>query len=223
MLLLHHLLLLSGVASGALFLIGDVVSGMRLHGDDGGNYSFISNTISELLIPTDPSRSIAVFCMVLSDLCGMAFGFGGIRHLPVQQHHIKSYRPDRRSTTAISGTLLGIAGTCNLFSAALFPQDERGGGKATLAGILHILLLLVTVLASLTAMLLMQGTFSRAFQIYTMASILGMCLGVVATPTFASRNMLGMAERFSAYSFCLWQAVTAVVMLKSRCKRGELR
>ena len=148
MLSLHHLLLLTGVASGALFLIGDVVSGLRLDGaassaDGESDYSFLSNTISELLMPTSPSRPVALFFMVLSDLCGMIFGFVGIRCLVSVRHRVEDphycYSSGGRRSIEISGTLLGIAATCNLLSAAIFPQDERGG-TSTLAGMLHILL-----------------------------------------------------------------------------------
>ena len=216
-----------GIAASLVFALTDMVSGVIAAMTS--SYSFTYNSISELLVPSAPpvARSVGLIGMATSDLLGMIFGFGGVLQSACKVGVTKR-RFDTKQTTRPffdlsflgqlcvyqGGFLLGVAATCNLLSATLFPQDLRDSSEITFSGQMHLILLGVTVVSSLVAMWDLGRTIPQSrFGHFTILSVCAMVAGAILAPYFESQGCLGVAERFSAYSFIIWQGVLAWALL----------
>lgn len=146
------------------------------------------------------ARTVGLTLMSASDILGMIFGFCGIFQASSRVVELastgrsdQSKRDSRRSTKydrssadeKISfeqrfqirlgmyrgGGLFGLASFCNLVSALIFPQDVRGQ-VSTFAGRMHLILVAVSVLLSLTAMYFLAGAIrSHSFQQLTILMV----------------------------------------------------
>jgi hypothetical protein len=191
-----------GVAGSLAFLIADVASGTLAAKSSekcssSSSYSFTYNSISKLLLLSAPtaSRLVGASVMALSDLLGMAFGFGGVvacasrvaSVLVASKHHAVATSAYPIELSLIQrrvyqgGFFLGLAATCNLLSATMFPQDLRGAPFITTrSGTLHLILVAVAILSSLLAIWDLSRTIpSSAFQRFTIGTVLAMVSGAV--------------------------------------------
>lgn len=238
--------LLCGPAASFAFLLADAIAGSLInHTDNDELYSFCENSISELLMPSTPlvPRRVGVTLMVTSNILGMIFAFlavvpntalmeeatgtlklsllrqSGDREskMPTKQRHRNQLK--RRSVFKIryAGMSLGYAAICNLISCSVFPQDPRESESLTWSGILHLLLVALSVIFSLYSMVSiavkLPSSFT-SFRRFTVCTVLSMLIGVVATPMLVERHELGISERWSAYSFLFWRALLGIALLE---------
>jgi Protein of unknown function (DUF998) len=215
--LVLRLALWAGPAASVAFLAADV-AGSHLATRESG-YSKVSDTISELLIPSvGPEKlmscTVATATMIVADFLALAFGAGVVASA---RHNRKvSTMPLRRVGVAhIIGAL------ANLASASAFPQDVRGA-PVTIAGQLHLALVGIAVVTGLVSMLsslqVRSEGFGRRFRVVTVATLFVMVAGGVFAPfaeSYGRKGVLGVAERVSAFAFQGWQVALATLLLRT--------
>jgi hypothetical protein len=173
-------------------------------------YSFRDQTISELGAIEAPSR--ALFSILLLVVYGLMLAFGT---------RIWKGAGRNRRIRAVGGLLaaLGImALTVGQFAAMHLRGTEQG-----LAGALHLVEGVTSMLIVFTAMGIAATAFGRRFRVYTIATIvLALCFGVwsvleapqieqgLATP------WIGLKERIFWYAYQSWFIVLAVTLLRRR-------
>jgi len=187
-----------GIASPLIYIIHDIVGGLTTP-----NFSFISNTISDLT--NSASRAnypIGVFLLVASAITGLCFGIGIVRCFSFGQ----------RPKIFIVGALLATTGILNIFTALAFAQDPIGAGL-TFAGIMHITIVAICAVITIGVLLLVLGASSnktktdgRIFRFYTQFVLGCMVTGAILSVLVATSDIpvLGFVERFTIYSYQIW-------------------
>jgi hypothetical protein len=204
-------LLVCGVVSSVLFVVTDVLGGMRYEG-----YRFTSQAVSELMALGAPSEAFVDPLFIGYDLLIVAFAVGLLLE-----------RGPRRRIVRTTGLLLMGYGAIGLTGPTLFEMHQRGAGEPG-SDTPHVIVTGVIVMLTLAAIGFGAFAFGKRFRIYSFATIATMiALGVASVPygvRIAAGEPtpgFGIIERINIYASLLWIAALAVAVMAAR-RRGAL-
>lgn len=209
----QKVLLFCGILASLIYVGTDILAAMRWEG-----YSYIDQTVSELRAIGAPTRPFLVSVLIVYSLLETAFGLG-----------VRKAAGTKRALRIMGALLIGL-GVLDLV-APLFPMHLRGAG-ATLTDTIHKALTVVTVLMFLALIGLGATVGGTWFRFYSIGTIVLLVVFGFLTGTKASlieaglpTPWVGVTERINIYSYMLWMATLAVVLLRSRVSRdgGSLR
>jgi hypothetical protein len=169
-------------------------------------YSHISDTVSELLSPGAPNKSLLIVFQIAHALLGSLFGIGVLRFVRESEHNALIGRIGAGMIIAVGVATVGTA---------IFPQDASGA-PPTFAGKLHGVLVFgvlvpFTILSTLLiGIWLRQANVFPWFRTYSFvtigASILlsGLAGATLDTP------VMGLTERLAVLAGFQWTFVLAL-------------
>ena len=194
----------AGFAAGIIYLLGDIIGGLITP-----NYNYVKNAVSELIQAGAENRLILSLFLFLHAVMIILFSIGIISQHPYRQS----------KSIFIGGILLLIVGISHALSSSIFPQDPVGA-ESTTTGVLHLVLVGITVLAIFAIMPLLGYGFSQLygwkyFLIFTLILLSIIIISGVSTPIFIGREIevMGLTERITAYTFYLWMFVLAYLLI----------
>ncbi len=200
---IRTLLLLAGIMAVAVYVVGDLVTGLLYDG-----YSFRDQAISELSAYGSPVRPTAVTWIAFHGVLGIAFSVG-----------VWLSASGSKALRWTAGFLL-VAGVITLPLHPFFPMSSRGietGFNDTMHLVLTMtfgLLIFAAVAASAVALRGWFRFYAGASLVVMIASIVltGPLMGAISTnqPT----PLLGAFERVNAYTTFAWMVVLASVLLR---------
>ena len=208
-------LLACGIASSAVYVLTDILGGLRYPG-----YSFFSQAISELGARGAPSAGFVDPLFAFYNLLALLFGVGILVEAA-------RYRRGLR----VTGAMLFGYGAIGILAPLVLGADflkmsQRGAGTIS-DDLPHIILTGVLVLSILLAIgfgAFALGTRFRAYSLATLAAIIA--LSALTVP-YAARVAAGQptpgfgaVERLDVYSLLAWIAVLAIALLR-RLSHGE--
>ena len=213
---LARVLLICGILSSLLWVAGDIVASLSYPG-----YSYVDYSVSELSAIGAPTRAWLPLLGLVTVLLELAFAVGvwftasGKRGL-----HIAA------ALLFVQATMNVVLGLVNLVTpfAVMHTRDEiaaSGGQMAT--DTLHLVYAAVTVVLILSMIGFAAGAFGRAWRWYSIVTIVaalafGAWAGTYAPAVGANLPTpgLGLIERVNVYSFYLWEALLAVMLLRKQ-------
>jgi hypothetical protein len=175
-------------------------------------YSHISESVSELLSPGAPNKSLLIIFQITHALLGSIFGIGILQFVRGSKHN---------SMIGRIGAGMIIAAGLATIASAIFPQDASGT-PSTFAGVLHGILIFgvlipFTILSTLLiGIWLKQADIFPWFKTYSFitigASILlaGFAGATLGTP------IMGLTERLGVLAGFQWTFVLALKLLTER-------
>jgi hypothetical protein len=200
-------LLGSGIAASALYVVTDVIASQRYPG-----YSYTDNTFSELAAQGAPTRPLVLGTIILGIPLFAAFA-GGVW---------RSVGPNRIAGVA-AVMLLGYEAS-GAAAQLFFPMKTRGAsvaGEGTLRNALHPPMTMVSVIFLLLAVVFASKLLGTRFRYYSYATIaILLVFGVLSglQGGRAEANLptpwIGLEQRINAYVFMLWIAVLAIGLLR---------
>jgi Protein of unknown function (DUF998) len=187
--------LLAGVSSSLVYVGTDVLGGVRWK-----DYSFRSQSISELSAIGAPSSSLVLPCFIGYDLLQIAFARGVWT---------------RRSDLRVTAGLLGAVGVLGF--AAPFARMHVRGAKASATDTMHIALTSAMSVCITLAVAFGAKAGGSRFRIYSIGTVLTFLLFGILTSTDGPRlatqqptPWMGVTERITVYSYLLWVVALAV-------------
>jgi hypothetical membrane protein len=203
--LVQPMLLWSGIISSLLYVVTDVLGGLRYDG-----YSFTSQAISELMAVGAPSETFVDPLFILYGVLAAAFGIGVVQE------------ETRQRRLRIAGVLLTAYAIIGLTGPLFFEMSPRGAGGAG-SDSAHIVLTAVLVLLLLLAVGVGATALGRQFRAYSWATLLTVIVFGAVSASFGARLAagqttpgFGIIERVHVYAFLLWVAVFAIALLRRR-------
>jgi hypothetical membrane protein len=201
---LRTLLLACGIVSSLLYVVTDVLGGLRYPG-----YSFTSQAISELMADGAPSEAFVDPLFIAYGVLALAFGVGVLRE-----------GMGRSRALRIAGAMLIAYAVAGFTGPTLFEMQQRGFADFG-SDTPHIVLTGVLVLLTLLAIASGAFALGRRFRRYSIATLATLIvLGALSAP-FGARLAagqptpgFGIIERILIYSSELWIAVLAVALLR---------
>jgi uncharacterized protein DUF998 len=201
-------LLVCGIASSVAYIAADVLGALHWEG-----YRYTAQAISELSAIGAPSRRLVAplfFCYtVLALLFGLAVW----------------HRAGGTGRLRVAGGALIAIGLLDLL-APFFPMHLRGS-EITWTDTMHKILTGVTVVLIVLAIGFAATAFGKRFRLYSTATILILLGFGTMAAGYAPRieaglptPWLGVLERICVFSYLLWQAALAVLLLSSRPVRA---
>ncbi len=194
----------AGMAAGIFYLVGDIVGGMITQ-----DYSYRANAVSELVQSGAENRAFLSTFLFAHAVCIVLFSAGVLANHTYQENRF----------VLIAGIGLLVVGLCHALSSSIFPQDPVGA-EATFPGIMHLVLVGVTVVVLFIVLPLMaQGLFAdrgwRTFRTFSFVCLPVMIMGGVLTPVVIGRGieLMGVMERIVAYTFYVWLFVLAYLLV----------
>jgi len=173
-------------------------------------YSQIANSVSELLSPGSPNKSLLDIINLTFASFYTLFGIGVLRFVIASEHNILVGR--------IGAGLIIAVGLASIGSA-IFPQDATGA-PATLPGILHLVFVFAFQIPGAILSTLLIGIWANrtgsitGFATYSFISAGVIVLsGVLAGPTMGTKVM-GLVERFSALAVHQWVFMLALALFR---------
>jgi hypothetical protein len=171
-------------------------------------YSHISDTVSELLSPGAPNKSLLIVFQISHALLGILFGLGVLQFVRASE---------RATPIGIIGAGMIIAVGVGTVATAVFPQDPFGA-PLTFPGKMHnILVFAVLVPFTLLSTLLIGIWLKQAgifpwFRTYSFITIgASILLAGLAGATLGSRVM-GLTERLAVLAGFQWTFVLALML-----------
>lgn len=199
------LLYYAGFGAGIIFLLGDLVGGFITP-----NYSYIKNAVSELIQSGAENRVFLSSFLFLHALMIILFSIGILAQHPYKQS----------KSIFIGGILLLAVGICHALSSSIFPQDPVGA-ESTFAGVMHLILVGITILSIFIILPLLGLGFYRLygwnkFVIFTFLCLAVIIIAGVSTPIVINKGIgvMGITERITGYTFYVWMSVLAYLLIK---------
>jgi hypothetical membrane protein len=190
----------AGLGAGIMYLMGDLVGGLITP-----NYNYIKNAVSELIQSGAEHRVFLSSFLFLHALLIMLFSIGLLAEHPYEQS----------KSIFIGGILLLAVGTSHALSSSIFPQDPVGA-EATFPGVMHLILVGITVVAIFILMPLLGVGLDRLygwqdFMIFTFLCLAVIVISGVSSPIVISKGIevMGLTERITGYTFYVWMFVLA--------------
>ncbi|HAM49589.1 MAG TPA: DUF998 domain-containing protein [Nitrospiraceae bacterium] len=208
--MVRKILLICGIQASLLYVGTDILACTLYAG-----YSFIDQAVSELFAIGAPTSHLVVPLFTLSSLSLLAFGFG-----------IWLSCDGNRALRVMALMIIGNA-INSLVLWNFFPMHMRGVA-ATFTDAMHgILAINPFVILSIG---LGIAVFKNWFRLYSIGTIVIVLVPAILAFSNVSRLLadqstpwLGLTERFSQYGNQLWQAVLAIVLLRSEQPSRESR
>jgi hypothetical protein len=173
-------------------------------------YSHISDSVSELLSPGAPNKSLLDIFNITFALLYTLFGIGVLQFVIGTEHNALIGR--------IGAGLIIAVGVASIGSA-IFPQDATGT-PATLPGILHVIFVFgIQIPGAILSTLLIgiwlnRTVFFPGFATYSFISVGAIVLsGVLAGPSMGT-PIMGLVERISALAVHQWIFVFAWTLFR---------
>ena len=209
----RKILLICGVVSSVLYVVGDVLGTLRYPG-----YSYADQTFSELTAQGSPVRPLIVALNGVPYTALVAAFAGGVW---------TSAEP-KRAGRITGAMLIGYAVT-GMVTGLFFPMKPRealAAGEATLRNTMHPPGTIVMSLFTVLAMGLGAKLLGRRFRYYSYATIATLIVFGVLTSLQAGRMAanrptpwMGIEERINIYATMLWVAVLAIGLLRGQQSR----
>ncbi len=206
--MVRKFLLVCGILSSLLYVGTDILAVMHYEG-----YSSTSQTVSELIAISAPTRPLVVPLFLTYSILVIAFGAG------VWQSAGEKCTLRFAAIGLVGKEVLGLVAT--LF----FPIHLRGV-EGTLTDPLHGALTFLGVLFMLLAIWYGATSFGKGFRLYSIGTFLLLVVfGVLAgsdQPRLAENlptPWMGVWERISIFSYMLWVVVLAIALLRVRGER----
>src|SRR5829696_3929661 len=208
----RKILLICGVVSSVLYIVGDVLGTLRYPG-----YSYADQTFSELTAQGSPVRPL----MMLSGnpYTALVAAFAG---------GVWTSAEPKRAGRVTGAMLLGYAVT-GMVTGVFFPMKPRealAAGEATLRNAMHPPGTIVSSLFVVLAMGFGATILGRRFRYYSYATIatlivFGVLASLQAGRMAANRPTpwMGIEERINIYATMLWVAVLATGLLRGQQSR----
>ena len=199
----NEILYYAGFGVGIFYLLGDIVGGVITP-----NYNYIKNAVSELIQSGAENRVVLSLFLFVHALMIILFSAGIL------------INPSKQSTLVfIGGILLLVVGISHALSSSIFPMDPVGA-QNTLPGVVHLVLVGITVVAILILMPVLGLGFYQLYGWYSFLVFTLLCLGVIAisgvsSPVVIARGIevMGLTERITAYTFYLWLFILSYLLI----------
>jgi hypothetical protein len=218
---LSWILLICGVLSALLWVAGDIAASLSYPG-----YSYVDYSVSELSAIGAPTRSWLAPMGLVTVLLELAFAVGIWLAAPSQRG--LRIAAILLFVHAAMNVAIGLVNLVTPF-AAMHTREEivaSGGGTAT--DTLHLVYAAVTVVLILSTIGFAARAFGRGWRWYSIATIVAaLAFGAWAAtyaPAVAANQAtpgLGLIERVNVYSFYLWEALLAVMLLRARATAAQ--
>jgi len=176
-------------------------------------YSHVKDTISELYSPGSPNKSLLNKLVFFYALFTTLFGIG-----------VWQFVADSGASSAlgiVAGVLMALIGILNFITGFVFLQDPMGK-PMTFSGMMHIALVGIMALLSLTVPLLfglwlVDKDLLSGFGEYSIFSAFAILVSGLATLviTKLEKPLLGLIERVTIGVFIQWTVVIAIKLLLS--------
>lgn len=196
----QKILFICGMLAPFIYIIMYILGG-ALRSD----YSHIANSVSELLSPGAPNKSLLDILNVTFAFLYILFGIGVLQFVIGGEHSALVGRIGAGMIIAVGVASIG---------SAIFPQDASGT-PTTLHGTLHLIFVFgVQIPGAILSTLLLGFWFKQAnifpgFATYSFISVGAIVLsGILAGPTMGTPYM-GLVERISALAVHQWIFVLA--------------
>ena len=200
----------SGMAAGIFYMIGDILGGLITP-----NYNYINNAVSEFIQSGAENRALLSPFLFLHALMIVLFS------IAIMVHH--SYK--NLKSIYIGGILLLILGLCHALSSTLFPMDPAGT-EMTFPGVIHLILVGISVVAIFLLMPLIGNGLHRlyqwkSFRVFTFVCLAVIIISGVSSPVVIVKNIqiMGLTERITGYAFYLWLFVLAYRLIRKLPKQ----
>lgn len=204
-----NIFFLSGLAGALLYLLADIIGHLIEPG-----FIFISNPVSELSETGADHRLLFGVILVSSSIMGVVFGIT----------ILSKYKFKENKLIFIGGSLLGVMSLCTTLTATIFPMDPVGS-DATIPGIMHLVLVGISVLMIFPAVILLGIGIKRKYGLTWFRNYSLITLGILiisgGSSPFIVNNMehlMGLAERINVYTFYLWIVIMADNLFKENLK-----
>ena len=194
-------LLAGAIVGGAVYGLGDLVSGLLYEG-----YSFRDQAISELTAFGSPVRPLMLTVMIVHSLPLLAFAVG-------------IWRVSNRKSLRGVGAALIAASVVGLPIHTIWAMSSRWM-ETGFNDTMHISLAIVWSLLIFVAVVLSVVAYKGWFRLYAIATLL-ILVGFGAAASMAIQGIdqnltpwAGAFERVNAYSYFAWLAVLAVTVIR---------
>ena len=189
-----------GIAAPFVYLLLAVIGGLL-----AADYSHIKNSVSELLVADAPNRTLLGSINIVYGLLLCLYPIG--LHQAINQGK-------GSKVGLICLITVGIVTILSVF----FPQDP-GGPAVTLAGTVHIVLVVLMVLFSLVAYLVYWRKLKTDSQWagYDKYTLITFCVAIafgVISAAFAESSYIGLLERLSAGVILQWTFILSLKVLR---------
>jgi hypothetical protein len=195
----------AGFAAGLFYLLGDLLGGFITPA-----YNYIGNAVSELVQAGAENRRLLSVFFFMHAIMIVLFSIGILDQHPFTLS----------SLIFIGGILLLVVGISHGLSSTIFPMDPVGS-ESTFPGVMHLVLVAVTVVSIFILMPLLGVGFSRLygwnyFATFSFTSLVIIVLSGVASPIVIARGItvMGLTERITGYTFYFWMAVLAYLLIR---------
>jgi hypothetical protein len=197
-------LALCGLIAPPLLIFMTILGGAMRPG-----YSYIADTMSELLSPGSPNRLLLVVLFTTYALLMALFGIGIL--LFVRRSARSAWIGSLGAWTFVA------AGIVNLATATVFPQDPWGSAP-TLAGEMHMSLSGVIGVLQLFSMVNLGIWFgfngkSTRLAVYSLGTAGAVVLSTAFFIAMVGTPLMGLAERIPILIGLLWTFVLALWMV----------
>ena len=172
-------------------------------------YNHISDSVSELLSPGAPNRSLITIIDLIYGLLHILFGIGVLQFIRGGEYN---------TTIANIGAWFIIGAGVAIVGTAIFPQDAMGT-PATIPGKIHLILVFGALLPfSFLSTLLIGIWVHRAgifpgFAVYTFISVGAIVLIGGLGGAMTGTPYMGLGERISAIVIHQWLFIFALKLL----------
>jgi hypothetical protein len=197
----------AGVFAGVLYLLGDMVGGLVTP-----NYNYVRNAVSELIQSGAENRTLLSSFLFLHAIMIVLFSVGLLVH-----HQFGQSR-----SIYIGGILLLAVGISHMLSSSIFPMDPVGA-KSSLPGVMHLILVGITVISIFILMPLLAIGMSRLYEWRLFLAFTFVFLGIIvisgiASPIVIGRGIevMGLTERITGYTFYVWMFVLAFLLIREQ-------
>lgn len=199
----RNTLLICGIVAALCYVTTDIVGAVLYSG-----YSFADQAVSELFAIGAPTSRIVVPLFCLSSLLLGAFATG------------VWLSSGNNRVLRLMAVMFGGSALVGIVLWTFFPMHMRGA-EPGFTDTMHLILatnpfVLLTIAFGIAA-------FRGWFRLYTAAMIVLILLPAVFAFLYAPEVLanqptpgLGLGERLAQYAYELWQAVLAIVLLRSR-------
>ncbi|MGE5109076.1 MAG: DUF998 domain-containing protein [Sphingobacteriales bacterium] len=208
----RKVLLICGILSSILYVGIDILAAVQW-----ADYSYTSQTVSEMFAIDAPTRTLVVPLFITYALLVYAFGLG------VWLSAGRSLALRFVAVGIVGKEVLGLAVT-------LFAPIHLRGIEGTLSDTMHGILTIAGVLFILLAVGFGSAAFGTRFRIYSIVTILLLVVFGIMTgldqPQLAPNlptPWMGIYERITIYSYMLWVAVLAIMLLHTGKKQLIIR
>lgn len=175
-------------------------------------YNHISDSVSELLSPGAPNRSLITIIDLVYGLLHVLFGIGVLQFIWGSEHN--------SLVGSIGGWMIIGAGVA-IVGTAIFAQDAVGI-PATIPGKIHLALVFGALLPFSFLSTLLIGIWSHragvfpGFALYTFISFGAMILLGGAGAAMARTRLMGLGERISAIVIHQWLFTLALKLFLAK-------